>query len=103
MDALVTDALRLLGHLPEQELGERAANAVGILALVAGQDVEPAEGSDGRDGRWRITDGTAPDRVISTVDLLSCEDTPVEVFGDPAYSTGDVRHALTAAGHRLFI
>ncbi|MFV2180111.1 IS5/IS1182 family transposase, partial [Actinomadura sp. LOL_011] len=29
VDALVTDALRLLGHLPEQELGEAAATAVG--------------------------------------------------------------------------
>jgi Transposase domain (DUF772) len=46
VSALVTDALNLLAHLPEQELGERAANAVGLLALVAGQDVEPAEGSD---------------------------------------------------------
>ncbi|MCX4391409.1 MULTISPECIES: IS1182 family transposase [unclassified Streptomyces] len=68
VDALVTDALRLLGHLPEQQLGEKAANAVGILALVAGQDVEPAEDSDGRDGRWRITRGTAPNRMVSTVD-----------------------------------
>ncbi|MFG2914432.1 IS1182 family transposase [Kitasatospora sp. NPDC048298] len=68
VDALVGDALRLLGHLPEQPLGEKAANAVGLLALVAGQDVEPADGSDGRDGRWRITRGTAPDRVVSTVD-----------------------------------
>lgn len=71
VDALVGDALRLLGHLPEQQLGEKAANAVGILALVAGQDVEPAEDSDGRDGRWRITRGTAPDRVVSTVDPAS--------------------------------
>jgi hypothetical protein len=38
------------------------------LALVAGQDVEPAEGSDGTDGRWRIACRTAQDRVISTVD-----------------------------------
>ena len=38
------------------------------MALVAGQDVEPAEGSDGTDGRWRIARTTAPDRVISTVD-----------------------------------
>ncbi|WEP00244.1 IS1182 family transposase [Streptomyces sp. FXJ1.172] len=68
VDALVTDALRLLGHLPEQELGEKAANALGLLALVAGQDVEPAEDSDGRDGRWRISQGTAPGRVVSTVD-----------------------------------
>lgn len=35
VDALVTDALRLLGHLPEQQLGQKAANAVGILALAA--------------------------------------------------------------------
>jgi hypothetical protein len=54
VDALAGDALRLLDHLPEQELGEKAGNAVGILALVAGQDVEPAEDSDGRDGCWRI-------------------------------------------------
>ena len=27
---------------------------LGLLALVAGQDVEPADGSDGTDGRWRI-------------------------------------------------
>ena len=67
VDALVTDALNLLGHLPEQQLSEQAANAVGLLALVAGQDVEPAEGSDGRDGRWRIAKRTARDRVISTV------------------------------------
>ena len=39
-----------------------------LLALVAGQDVEPAEGSDGRDGRWRIARKVAEDRVISTVD-----------------------------------
>jgi len=68
VDALVTDALNLLGRLPEQELGEQAANAVGLLALVAGQDVEPAEDSDGRNGRWRITQGTAHDRIVSTVD-----------------------------------
>jgi IS5 family transposase len=68
VDALVKDALQLLGRLPEQELEERAANAVGLLALVAGQDVEPAEDSDGTDGRWRIARRTAYDRVVSTVD-----------------------------------
>ena len=68
MDALVSDAHRLLGHLPEQELGPRAAEAVALLALIAGQDVEPVEGSDGTDGRWRIAQQVAPDRVISTVD-----------------------------------
>ena len=39
-----------------------------MLALVAGQDVEPAEGSDGTDGRWRIARKVAEDRVVSTVD-----------------------------------
>ena len=66
--ALVSDAHRLLGHLPERELGAKAAEAVAPLALVAGQDVEPAEGSDGTDGRWRIARRVATERVISTVD-----------------------------------
>ncbi|MGI5125777.1 IS1182 family transposase [Pseudonocardia sp. CA-107938] len=68
VDALIGDAHRVLGHLPDQELGPAAAEAVGLLALVAGQDVEPAQGSDGTDGRWRIARRTAADRVISTVD-----------------------------------
>ena len=49
VDSLVTDAHRVLGHLPEAELGPRAAEAVALLALVAGQDVEPIEDSDGTD------------------------------------------------------
>jgi len=68
---LVNDALRLLGVLAGPDAPERdaaAADALGLLALVAGQDVEPAEGSDGTDGRWRIARKVAPDRVISTVD-----------------------------------
>jgi hypothetical protein len=68
VDALVTDAHRLLGHLPEQQLGPRPAEAVALLALVAGQDVEPVEGSDGTDGRWQIARRVAADRLISTVD-----------------------------------
>jgi hypothetical protein len=68
VDALVSDAHRLLGHLPDDELGPKAAEAVALLALVAGQDVEPVEGSDGTDGQWRIVRRVAPDRVISTVD-----------------------------------
>src|SRR5438094_523315 len=39
-----------------------------VRALVAGQDVEPAEGGDGTDGRWQIARKVAADRVISTVD-----------------------------------
>ncbi|ASL14293.1 transposase, IS4 family protein (plasmid) [Mycobacterium intracellulare subsp. chimaera] len=68
---LVNDALAVLGELAGPDAPERAdtaADALGLLALVAGQDVEPAEDSDGTDGRWRIARRVAPDRVISTVD-----------------------------------
>jgi hypothetical protein len=68
VDALVGDAHRLLGHLPDQQLGPREAEAVALLALVAGQDVEPAADGDGTDGRWQIARRVAHDRVISTVD-----------------------------------
>ncbi|TDD34619.1 IS1182 family transposase [Nonomuraea terrae] len=68
VSGLVTDALTLLDHLSGRDLDEVADHAVGLLAVVAGQDVEPADGSDGTDGRWRIARRTAPDRVISTVD-----------------------------------
>jgi hypothetical protein len=68
VSALVNDANALLSALDDVELDERAQAAVALLALVAGQDVEPAEGSDGTDGRWRIARKVAEDRVISTVD-----------------------------------
>jgi hypothetical protein len=68
---LVNDALAVLAELAGPGSPQRdpaAADALGLLALVAGQDVEPAEDSDGTDGRWRIARTVAPDRVISTVD-----------------------------------
>jgi hypothetical protein len=68
---LVNDALAVLGALAGPDAPQRTdaeADALGLLALVAGQDVEPAEDSDGTDGRWRIARKVAPDRVISTVD-----------------------------------
>lgn len=68
VDALVRDALALLAVVSAWELEDTAAQAVALLALISGQDVEPAEGSDGTDGRWRIRRGVATDRVISVVD-----------------------------------
>ena len=53
VSALVSDANALVAALEGGDLDERAASAVALLALVAGEDVEPAEGSDGTDGRWR--------------------------------------------------
>jgi hypothetical protein len=68
VDALVRDALALLEVVSTWELDEAAAQTVALLALIAGQDVEPAEGSDGTDGRWQIVRKVAKDRVISVVD-----------------------------------
>ena len=73
VSALVGDALAVLEALDLEAITKKEDNdaeqqAVALLALVAGQDVEPAAGSDGTDGRWRIARKTAPDRVISTVD-----------------------------------
>jgi hypothetical protein len=68
VSALVNDANALVAALQDRDLDERAACALALLALVAGQDVEPAEGSDGTDGRWRIARKVAEDRVISAID-----------------------------------
>jgi Transposase domain (DUF772) len=69
VSALVNDALRLLGVLAglgHKTWDEQAQQAVALLALVAGQDVEPAEGSDGTDGRWRIATRTRPSTAART-------------------------------------
>ena len=68
VSALANDANALVTALQDHDLEEQAASALALLALVAGQDVEPAEGSDGTDGRWRIARKVAEDRVVSTVD-----------------------------------
>ena len=68
VSTLVSDANAVVAAFGDAKLDEVAASAVALLALVAGQDVEPAEGSDGRDGRWRIARKVAGDRVNSTVD-----------------------------------
>ena len=62
------DALRVTDGLAGVELDDKPAEALALLALIAGQDVEPAEGSDGTDGRWRIARKVAEDRVLSVVD-----------------------------------
>jgi IS5 family transposase len=64
VSALVNDALAVLAALDGVELDPAATEAVGLLALVAGQDVEPGD----TQGSWRIAQRTAKDRVISTVD-----------------------------------
>jgi len=61
---LVNDARAILEALDDVALSDEAADAVGLLALVAGQDVEPGD----TDRTWRIAQRVAPDRMISTVD-----------------------------------
>ena len=61
---LVDDANELVWAAQDLDLTDKQAEAVALLALVAGQDVEPGDGP----GKWRIARRTAPDRVISTVD-----------------------------------
>jgi IS5 family transposase len=63
---LVTDARAVLDRLDGAELDEDQAQLVALLALVAGQDVEPDP--DRGEGTWRIARKVAKDRVISTVD-----------------------------------
>jgi hypothetical protein len=63
VDALVRDAYRAHYALRDQRLDPRVAEAAALLATVTGQDIEETS-----DGRFRIFEGTAPDRVISTVD-----------------------------------
>jgi transposase len=67
-DALVTrlvnDARAVLDAVDGVELDETQQQLVGLLALVAGQDVEPGDEA----GTWRIERKVAKHRVISTVD-----------------------------------
>jgi hypothetical protein len=63
VDALVRDAYRAHYALRGERLDPRTAEAAVLLATVTGQDIEETS-----DGRFRIFEGTAPDRVISTVD-----------------------------------
>ena len=163
VSALVNDANAVVAALQGRELDERAA-AVALLALVAGQDAGPAEGSDGTDGRWRIARKVAEDRVVSVNDpdarhtrkspearrdgyrahVAACPETGIITdekltrasgtensdpavaeeflaaetgepddgqaargnlawYGDSAYGTGDLRGAVSDAGHTAVI
>jgi IS5 family transposase len=62
--ALVNDAVAILAAVDGADLDDEQQRLVGLLALVAGQDVEPGD----EDGSWRIARNVAKDRVISTVD-----------------------------------
>ena len=62
---LVEDAYELVWAAEDLGLDEAQRQGVALLALLAGQDVEPVEG---KPGHWRIAERTAPDRILSSVD-----------------------------------
>lgn len=64
VSALVTDAINIIDCLPVSGFDEDQERAVALLALIAGQDVEPGE----EPGTWRIARAVAKDRVVSVVD-----------------------------------
>ena len=158
VSALVNDANALVAAVADRKLDDEAASAVALLALIAGQDVEPAEGPDGTDGRWRIAQRAAEDRVISAHDpktrhtrksaearrdgyrahIVADPETGIITgehltkaagqdhsdaavaaqflaeqaasgapdcawYGDTAYGTGDLRAAISQAGHTAVI
>ena len=61
---LVNDATTVLDTVRGLGLSDVQAEAVGLLALVSGQDVEPGD----TEGTWRIAQRTAPDRIVSVHD-----------------------------------
>jgi IS5 family transposase len=61
---LVNDANVILTALEGVALDAAQAEAVGLLALVAGQDVEPGDG----EGTWRIAPVSRRDRIVSVHD-----------------------------------
>jgi IS5 family transposase len=62
--ALVNDAQVTLDALRDLPLDQAQSEALGLLALVAGQDVEPGD----TDGTWHIIPATTPGRMVSVVD-----------------------------------
>jgi hypothetical protein len=52
VSAPVSDANLVVDAFAAESVGRPAAEALTLLALVTGQDVEPADGSDETDGRW---------------------------------------------------
>ena len=104
VSGLVNDALAVLAAAERAALSQEATDAVGLLGLLAGQDVEPGE----KEGSWRIANKVAKDRVISTVDVEARhghKSTAVRTDGFKAHlatepDTGIVTAAkLTPANH----
>ena len=60
VDGLVTDGLAVIEAVNNVKLDPEQADAIGLLGVVTGQDVEP---DPDREGRWRIARRVAKDRT----------------------------------------
>jgi transposase len=90
---LVTDARAILDAVADVGLDGEQEQLVGLLALVAGQDVEEGD----TPGTWRIARDVVKDRVISTVDpdpphAQVALQLPRWLQGAPRGGTGDRDH-----------
>ena len=65
INGLVGDGLAVIEAVNNVKLDPDQADAIGLLGVVTGQDVEP---DPDREGRWRIARRVAKDRTVSTVD-----------------------------------
>ena len=65
LSILVNEGTALVQAGSEMDLPAEATDALGLLALLCGQDVEPV---DEVEGRWKIARAVARDRVVSTND-----------------------------------
>jgi hypothetical protein len=93
VDALVRDAYRAHYAPRGERLDPQTAEAAVLLATVTGQDVEETT-----DGHFRIFEGTAPDRVISTVDPEARHGHKTTAHGFDGYKA-HVGHRSRLRGH----
>jgi hypothetical protein len=97
VSGLVNDALALLAAVIDVELDDEQAEAVALLALVAGQDVQAGE----RFGTWRIARRVAKDRVISTVDPQARHPRKTSAHRRDGYKAHIAAEPETGAGDRM--
>ena len=86
-NGLVGDGLAVLQAVEGVVLDPEQTDAVGLLAVVVGQDTEP---DPDREGKWRIARGVAKDRTPQLRTQETTSECPPGVFLTLRYSTGRV-------------
>ena len=98
---LVNDALLVLAAVDGVDLDDAQQQLVGLLALVAGQDVavEPDTGLITACDLTPANEGDGP----AGIRLLAGEPAKLDVLADSAYGSGDSLAALDDAEHQILI